>query len=347
MSKEQSIEDFIPPSFNLKKYEALSSSTTEEWLTNIVARLPAYYSTSADKLLENPDRPSIPEVYGESHNNAAIDTSIIKFSEEGEFLKIEFPSILSRDIEENIQGGANRKLEADSPTFQHILSLFCLNDKIASLRTFDMISLASGIKSNPKLREIFNKIDGNNSYISSMDTIIENILLSPDEEDLDELSFVSKAAFDQWGDISSSSASLFTDHYLQDKNELDFIKVDLSLPDHVLLEQFSNWLAIQRKAGRNTHNHNKKYLTKAKMRLWYESRVIPYMDVVQWNEKQGRTVPHGIAGRIIFSDMSKNDFRNPAGIIADTTLKHMKELTSRRTLILLSAQIISEIGSKF
>ena len=346
MSMEQSLEDFIPPSFDLKKYESLASSSTNEWLTNIVARLPAYYTVPADQLLDNPNNTPTPAVYGDSHNDLPMDTSIIKFSDKGEFLKIEFPSILSGDVEENIRSGAKRILDVESPTFQHILALFCQNDKIESLSVFDVISMASCIKSNPELRDKFNKIDKSNNPVSSLSTIVENILLGPDRDDLNELDSVSKEAHDEWRRISNSSAHLYTDHSLKDKNEVDYVQVDLSLPDHVLSEQFLDWLAIQRKTGKNIYNHNKKYLTKAKMRLWFDSRVIPYMDVVQWNAQHGKTVPHAIAGRIIFSDMSKNDFRNPAGIIADTTLKHMKEITSRRTLILLSSQVINEIGRK-
>jgi len=346
MAMEQSIEDFIPPSFDLKKYESLASSPTNDWLTNIVARLPAYYSVPADQILDVEKNDPIPSVYGETHHYAAMDTSVLKFSEAGEFLRIEFPSILSGDIEENIRCGADRLLDIDSSTFKHILALFCQNDKIESLCVFSIISLASQIKNNPALRKKFNDISGDNNLTPSIDAIIGNILLGPDEDDLTELENVPKTDVEQWHDVSKSSASLYTDHQLLDKNEMDFIQVDLSLPDHVLLEQFSEWLAKQRKSGKNTYNHKNKYLTKAKMRLWFDSRVIPYMDIVQWNAQYGRTVPHAVAGRIIFSDMSKNDFRNPAGIIADTTIKHMKEVTSRRTLIHLATQVISEIGRK-
>ena len=372
MSKQIQLEDFIPPLFDLKKYDSLASSSTQEWLTNIVARLPAYYDIeSYSKILESggtdKSGQSVPNVYGKNHDEVPNKTSIINLyasedlvpegysilkhhqESQNNVVAFEYPSILSGDVEENIRCGSNRVLMVESPTFQHILGLFCLNDKIESLSVSNIISLASSIRGNPKLREQFSTININNSDISSIDAIIRTISLTPEEDELDsgDEEFIPRAEFDKWREISNSSASLFTDRWLQDKNELDYVQVDLSLPDHVLSEQFSNWLAEQRKAGRNTYNHNKKYLTKAKMRLWFDSRVIPYMDVLQWNERQGRTIPHAIAGRIIFSDMSKNDFRNPAGIIADTTLKHMKEITSRRTLILLSAQVISEVGSKF
>lgn len=344
MCREPSFEDFIPPLFDLKKYELLASSPAKDWMTNIVARLPAYYYVPTEQFFDREDDTPIPEVYGETHDYVP-DTSVVKFNEKGEFLRVEFPSILSGDIEENIRSGANRLLETDSSTFRHILSLFCLNDKIESLSVFSMISYVSGIKNNPVFR---NKINGTgiSGNKSSIDTIIGNILLGPEDDDLIELSSVPKEAFEEWHKIAQSAASLYTDHQLQDRNEIEFIQLDLGLPDHVLIEQFSDWLARQRKSGKNTYRHKNKYLTKAKMRLWFDSRVIPYLDIVQWNAKHGRTVPHAVAGRILFSDMSKNDFRNPAGIIADTTLKHMKEITSRRTLILLSSQVLSEIGRK-
>lgn len=361
MSIEQSIDDFIPPFFDLEKYHSLASSSAQEWLTNIVARLPAYYDLSSTS------RMGLPEVYGNNDGDGGLSNLKIavyqgeeqipegyliqKYKQtDGTFVVFEYPSILSGDVEQNIQCGGERTLEIESPTFQQILSLFCHSDKIESLSVSDIVSLMTGIRGNPKLRSRFNTININDNEISSIDAIIRTVSLTAEEDNLGYGAdkFIPKTEFEKWNEISDSPANAFTFRWLEDENdnELDYVQIDLSLPDHVLLEQFSDWLAEKRKSGLNTYNHNKKYLTKSKMRLWFDSRVIPYMDLIQWNKSQGRTVPHTIAGQIIFSDMSKNDFRNPAGRIADTTLKHMKEITSRPKLILLASQVINEIGRK-
>lgn len=314
MAKKLTIVDFIPPEFDLIKYRALAGHGARGWLTNLVARLPSFYEPYDDNA-------GLPEIYHEGLGNLSsadtgIDTTMYKFSGDGELVGIEYPDILCNDINLNIMNGADRLLDVESTTLTFIKKLFS-SEAIKSLTVGELTGLALGVKSNPELRDIFD-------YLDNRDIDDDSVPL-------------------EWLSVHHKSASFYAERQLKESNPIDYIEVDLRKPSHVLEDEFSIWLEEKRMAGFLPPAKIDKYITKAKFRKWHDARVIPYLDLLQWNQKHGRKLPHSVAGAIIYSDMSDSDLRNPSSMIADTTLKHMKEMLSRETLMLLASQ--TEIDS--
>lgn len=309
MTEKLELEDYIPPNFDLKKYDALASFSAKDWLTNIVARLPNFYDFERSFLLA---------VYGGEEGEIAIneiDPAIHHFSETGEhFLK--YPNIMTNDVDINLSCGSDRILDLESSTYRYILRLFS-QKRIESISVEGIMGVVLTIEGHPELKETM------------------KILRDRDEDD--------NSTPAHWKEIYNLPATHFTDYQLKEKNHLDYVEIDFRLPDNVLIDNFTRYLSQRRQDGIEAHTSRDKYFTGSKLRRWFESRAIPYLDLIQWNEKQGRKVPHAVAGKVIFSDLGKNDFRVPASMIADTTLKNIKEMTSREVLIMLASQAEIEI----
>lgn len=309
MTEKLELEDYIPPNFDLKKYDALASFSAKDWLTNIVARLPNFYDF---------DRPYPLAVYGDWEDIGVdeIDPAIHHFSEAGEHI-LKYPNIMTNDIDINLSRGADRLLEPESSTYRYILRLFS-QKIIKSISVGSIIGCALMFEGHPELKD-------------TMKTLKDR-----EEDDL--------STPEHWQEIYNLPATYFTNYQLNEKNHLDYVEIDLRLPDNVLVDNFTRYLSQRRQDGIESHTSRNKYFTESKLRRWFESRAIPYLDLIQWNEKEGRKVPHAVAGKVIFSDLGKNDFRVPASMISDTTLKNIKEMTSREVLIMLASQ--SEIETR-
>ena len=98
---------------------------------------------------------------------------------------------------------------------------------------------------------------------------------------------------------------------LEDKNGSDdvWLSVDFSCSDSEIQQAFDFWLKKTRKRLDNVNVHSKKRrepktnqfnsVTRGK---WYKNKVLPYLDLANWNHLQGNNVTSAILGEILFPD---------------------------------------------
>lgn len=225
----------------------------------------------------------------------------------------------------NLQQGAGRLISQDSHEYDFLEALINANQRISSLEVGAAMHLGE-IKKHPSLKPFIDWFKQNG--------------------EIKEYPFGPYPNFTrEWFSLVRSPAIDFIDND-NDPDYRDYAEIDLAKPDLVIKEEFDLWLKKARTRISPLNAGKTKYLSQAKFRRWFESRALPYIDLLHWNESEGRKLPHEVAGKIIFSDASKNDCRSLGGVIADTTITTMKEMFSRNTLELLAYQAKFEYKSK-
>lgn len=121
------------------------------------------------------------------------------------------------------------------------------------------------------------------------------------------------------------------------KNKYAYAKVDLEASDEQLKSDFSVWLASERK--RRECPAPKKNFSDADMDGWYESAVLPYLDLMFWSEiEKTKITQHVIAQAIFLDAYSLESDTDPLGRLK-TTKKKADYLMDQKIMKLLELQI--------
>jgi hypothetical protein len=111
----------------------------------------------------------------------------------------------------------------------------------------------------------------------------------------------------------------------------EWLSIDLSFSDNEIKNAFENWLKRKRQdiLGSNTVRRSGREpvirdFSKAAIRRWHSNRVLPYLDLKNWNSVQGNNVTSEILGQILFP----NNKNGSTSMIDDTVKPLAKKLLS-------------------
>lgn len=116
----------------------------------------------------------------------------------------------------------------------------------------------------------------------------------------------------------------------------EIIKVDLSVPDKILLKLFKEWLAEQRKGDITI---SKKTYTKSILRRWATNQVLPYIDLNYWATLNKVSIPHWLMAEALFPGEYQGD---KIDRVRKTTLNNAEEIMEQECLYAMSAQFTHE-----
>jgi hypothetical protein len=100
-----------------------------------------------------------------------------------------------------------------------------------------------------------------------------------------------------------------------------YVEVDISAPDDVLLADFKAWISSTREKRSFVQSPVSRF-TEKEMARWASNRVLPYIDLTIIAKSLGLSLPHHLAGKVIFS---QRDF-DPAEKIRKTVKPMAEEL---------------------
>jgi len=102
-----------------------------------------------------------------------------------------------------------------------------------------------------------------------------------------------------------------------------FAKVELKMPDNLLVKAFSEWVKNKRFERDVKATNNK--ITSAKSRQWNEARILQYLDVTQWHRINDLKPTQEQVGLIIYPD----DNRGAVDERLKTIKKHITHLKTK------------------
>ncbi len=118
-------------------------------------------------------------------------------------------------------------------------------------------------------------------------------------------------------------------------NKFAYAKVDLSASDEQIKKEFTVWLEQERQ--RRNKAAPKKNFNQADFDGWYESSVLPYLDLMFWAELEGVKINQYTIAQAIFADAYASDV-DPLGKLK-TTKKKADYLMDGKVMKLLKLQI--------
>lgn len=119
-----------------------------------------------------------------------------------------------------------------------------------------------------------------------------------------------------------------------------YLRVDLDMCDEILVKDFQDELKASRK--HLDIEARTRSISNSEFRNWHEARILQYLDVCNWHAENGiKKVKNGELGAIIFSDITGNNSGDGAleNKIRKTVEKHIKTVSSRKTIMSLFAQM--------
>jgi uncharacterized protein DUF6387 len=142
-------------------------------------------------------------------------------------------------------------------------------------------------------------------------------------------------------------------YYFDEENMEYWLNVDLSCSDREVKQAFNFWLKKAREElspnAKPMRRRSKKIndFNEVTLRGWYINKVLPYIDLVSWNNFKGNKPTSAVLGQIICPEQN-----NPAGTIDDTIKPLAGQLKSRRmdqrimtALYEMNRQKIDELSS--
>lgn len=108
---------------------------------------------------------------------------------------------------------------------------------------------------------------------------------------------------------------------IQRPRDPDVVQIDLSVPDKILIQQFTDYLRHVRQKYPDIIKANKyKY---PEYQKWIDYAVLPYLDLKLWAEEEGCSIPNRVMADAIFPDGEKGEemVRKTTKKIADTLMK--------------------------
>jgi len=145
--------------------------------------------------------------------------------------------------------------------------------------------------------------------------------------------------------LADEAAHTPIDSYFLNKREMfpgPYLAVDLSAPDSVLLKQFKRWLSAARAEW--GEGVKPKPFSVVRFRNWAESRVLAYLDLVEWNRRCGRALTAKQIGLILFPELQHVDSPDPTDKIEKVTKRYARELMNNEIIYALFIQAHAEAG---
>ena len=134
--------------------------------------------------------------------------------------------------------------------------------------------------------------------------------------------------------IISEDADLNKIHISNSSNYYDFVSVDLTAPVPDIMKEFKSWVVKKKKEYGNIARKN---ITAEDIRIWRDSKIIPYLDLLLWHKQQEKKMPSDfIVGSWIFPEKHLNGESQ----LREKTKPMFKKITSKHFMAYLSGQII-------
>ena len=113
-----------------------------------------------------------------------------------------------------------------------------------------------------------------------------------------------------------------------------FVAINLNAPDSVLHNQFSDWLALVRRT--QDPDWRTRAFSDADMRAWYDSQMLPYIDLCLWRDLYKVKLTQPQIGALLFPD----DYGSVDIVerVRKVTARHAERLTSTAGFAMLEAQ---------
>lgn len=101
----------------------------------------------------------------------------------------------------------------------------------------------------------------------------------------------------------------------------DFVRIDLTVPDKILIEQFANYLRRVRKGNPDIKLANS--FKCPEYEKWIEYAILPYLDLQIWEIENNFSIPYRVFADAIFSDgdLGEEMIRKTTKKIADQVVK--------------------------
>lgn len=126
------------------------------------------------------------------------------------------------------------------------------------------------------------------------------------------------------------------------ERKFDFVEIDFSVPDKILVAQFKEYLKFHRRKYPIISNSvEAKY---PEYRKWIEYGALPYIDLTLWAKEEGCIIPNRVMADAIFLESDKGE-----EVVRKTTQKIAKAITRREFidfLATIAAQEIQEENKK-
>lgn len=119
----------------------------------------------------------------------------------------------------------------------------------------------------------------------------------------------------------------------------DLVKVDLSVPDKILIEQFSDYLRQVRKT--NPDIKPAKPYKAPEYKKWIEYGVLPYLDLKMWEKENNTSIPYRVMADAIFPAGSMGE-----EMIRKTTKKMADQVMEADFIDFLAVIAAQEIAEK-
>lgn len=130
---------------------------------------------------------------------------------------------------------------------------------------------------------------------------------------------------------SAADQPLTISTYLDRRNHLAVARVNLDLPDNVLMESFSIWLAeIRKERGEPTE---KRY-HRPNFQRWAKYGLLPYLDLKAWSEETGVHIPDRVMAAAVLPrlDFGESNLRKTVMPSAQSLMKNLSELQALAAL---------------
>lgn len=119
----------------------------------------------------------------------------------------------------------------------------------------------------------------------------------------------------------------------------DLVQIDLSVPDKILIQQFTDYLRhVRQKYPDVKKVHEYKY---PEYQKWIDYAVLPYLDLKLWADIEGHSIPNRVMADAIFLDGEKGE-----EMVRKTTKKIADMLMTKEYIDFLATITAHEIAEK-
>jgi hypothetical protein len=129
------------------------------------------------------------------------------------------------------------------------------------------------------------------------------------------------------------------DNIYETGRDYDLVRIDLTVPDKILIQQFADYLYYVRKKYPNVKKaHKYKY---PEYQKWIDYAVLPYIDLKLWAYEENCSIPHRVMADAIFPDGEKGE-----EMVRKTTQKIADMLMGKEYVDFLATIAAHEIAEK-
>lgn len=147
------------------------------------------------------------------------------------------------------------------------------------------------------------------------------------------------------GELNPADSPIKLAHYPHEEKEyFSTARVNMKLPDEVLIESFKTWLATTRRAE---NSKVRKLYRKLPFDRWARFKILPLLDLELWSKKTGSKLPDHIIAAALFpdADSGPDSIRKTIRPIAHQLIKNPTELMAIAAIDMTNRILKKKIGN--